>query len=154
MGMGSVGSGVEPGGSKNGAASCLQGGPTRSKLNVNLEHEASARSARSTRTIPPPPSFPAPLLQLATLQINVRESANMQHATVSCSVFFSYSFSFCLLLCRNICKYSKLCADLFTDSRALGMAMLGSRSGGHGEGDFALVSLSLSLSVAADRAQI
>lgn len=147
--MGSVGSGVEPGDSKNGAASCLQGGPTRSKLNVNLEHEASARSARSTRTIPPlpRPSSLATLLQLATLQINVRESANMQHATVSCSVFCSYSFSLCLLLCRNICKYSKLCADLFTDSRALGMAMPGSRSrsrglsgsGGYGVGGGALL---------------
>lgn len=118
--VGSVGSGVEPGGSKNGAASCLQGGPTRSKLNVNLEHEASARSARSTRMVPPHS------LQLATLQINVRESANMQHATGFSYVsffFFSFSCSFLLFLSRNICKYSKLCADLFTDSRALGMAM-------------------------------
>lgn len=135
--------------------------PSRRSNPIKTERKSWAWGERTISTFneddPPSPlfpSFPAPLLQLATLQINVRESANMQHATVSCSVFFSYSFSFCLLLCRNICKYSKLCADLFTDSRALGMAMLGSRSGGHGEGDFALVSLSLSLSVAADRAQI
>lgn len=128
--LGSVGSGVEPGGSKNGAASCLQGGPTRSKLNVNLEHEASARSARSTRMVPlPRPSSPlAPLLQLATLQINVRESANMQHATGFSYVSFFFSCSFLLFLSKNICKYSKLRADLFTDSRALGMAMPESRT--------------------------
>lgn len=86
------------------------------------QHVQRGRCSPQAPSLPTRPYSPT----LATLQINVRESANMQHATgkrqpATGRSYVSLSQSPCPN--RNICKYSKLCADLFTDSRALGMAM-------------------------------